>query len=302
MNKQKESILNMYDALITFCNNNADTVATVPAFETAFTAFETTVGEIHDTVQMQVSIISGITDAKNLLRKSLCEQAADLCAIIFAFASSTNDVELKAQGNFSISDFKRLSDEMLVPACSNIYNTVNDNIKSLKTYGVTADALTDFQTAIDDYKEKLSSPRNAVTQRAAHSTALNNLFVQANDILKSQMDKVAFQFKATAEGFYVAYKNNRNIVSPGTSATQITGTITNSVTHVPLPGATVQVVGQPLKTVTNENGFFVLKSVSPGNRSIKVAIAGYGDKQQDGLVVKPGKTTSANIAITPNAS
>jgi hypothetical protein len=72
--------------------------------------------------------------------------------------------------------------------------------------------LSDLQTAIDDYQQKLTSPRNAVTQRAARGAALNNLFKQANDILRSQLDKVAVQFKSSAEDFFVVYKKNRAIV------------------------------------------------------------------------------------------
>jgi len=302
MTKKLESRLNMYDAVITYCTGNAATVASVAAFQTAFTAFQTTVGQIHDTAQMEVAIISGITTDKSQLRVALCEQATYLSAIVFAFASGTNNNQLKEQASLSLSEFKRLTDEMLVPTCANIHDALNTNITALASYGITAATVTGFQTAIDNYQAKIATPRNAINQRAAHSADLDNLFKQANSILKNQMDKVAFQFKITAESFYNAYKNNRNIVNPGTSATQITGTVTNSVTHTPLPGATVEVVGQPLTTVTNENGFYVLRSVTPGSHSVKVAIAGYSDMQQDGLLVKLGKTTNADIAVAPKVS
>jgi len=215
MNKVNVSRLTMYDTVIAYCNNNADTVATVPAFQTAFTAFETTVGDIHDTVQLEANIISGITTDKSQLKATLCQQAADNCAVIFAYASTTNNNELKEQVSFSFWDLKRLTDEMLIPTCSNIYNGLNDNSKALKTFGITAGNISDLQTAIDDYQAILVSPRNAVTQRSAHGTALGNLFKQANDILKSQLDKVAVQFKSTAETFFVAYKKNRAVVGPG---------------------------------------------------------------------------------------
>ncbi len=104
---------------------------------------------------------------------------------------------------------------MLIPACSNIYNALNDNSKVLKTFGITAGNISDLQTAIDDYQAILVSPRNAITQRSAHGAAISNLFKQANDILKNQLDKMAVQFKTTAETFFVAYKKNRAIVGPG---------------------------------------------------------------------------------------
>ena len=291
----------MYNAVIAYCNNNTATIAALPAFQTALTAVETIVDQIRNTIQLQAGIINGIAMDKSQLRVTLCGIAADICAIISAFASITKNNELKEKVNFSATQLKRLSDEMVVPICANIHDALSANIAALASYGVTAEAVTNFQTAMDTYKAKISSPRNAISQRSAYNTLLERSFSQANEILKNQMDKMAVQFKTTNTAFYNAYTNNRTIVSPGTSATQITGTVTNSVTDDPLPGVTVQVVGQPLTTVTNENGVFVLKSVSPGSRSIKVNIAGYGDMQQDDLLVKLGKTTDANVAVTPKA-
>jgi hypothetical protein len=66
---------------------------------------------------------------------------------------------------------------------------------------------------MDDYEEKIASPRNAVNQRKAHRGTLNILFRQANGILRGQMDKVAIQFKTLDEPFYTAYKTNRAVVS-----------------------------------------------------------------------------------------
>jgi len=302
MDRKQESRLNMFDAVTSFCTTNATTVASVAAFQTAFTAFQTVVGQIHETAQMEAAIISGITADKSQLRLALCEQATNLSAALFAFASATNNNQIKNQASVSPTEFKRFNDEKLVPTCANVRDALNANITALAPYGVTAAMVTNFQSAMDAYQSKIASPRNAVSQRSAHIVTLDSLFKQASVILNDQMDKMALQVKATDTAFYVAYKSNRSIVNPGSSATQITGTVTNSITNTPLPGATVEVVGQPLTTITNENGLYVLRTVSPGNRTVKVAIAGYDDKQQNGLLVKLGKTTNADIAITPKAS
>jgi len=183
MNKLNESKLNMYDAVISYCNNNTATVASLPAFQTAFTALQTIVGQIRNTVQMEAGIISGIAMDKSQLRVTLCGLAADICAIIFGFASTTNNNELKEKVNFSMTELKRLSDEMLVPTCSNIHDVLNANVAALANYGITAEVASNFQTAMDVYQAKIASPRNAISQRSGYKATLDNLFAQANIIL-----------------------------------------------------------------------------------------------------------------------
>jgi hypothetical protein len=302
MDRKQEARLNMFDAVTSFCTTNATSVASVAAFQTAFTSFQTVVAQIHDTAQMEAAIISGIAADKSQLRLALCEQAISLSAALYAFASAANNNQLKNQASVSPTEFKRFNDERLVPTCANVYDALNANIAGLAPYGITAAMVTNFQNAMDVYQAKIASPRNAVSMRSAHLATLDTLFKLANAILKDQMDKMALQVKTTDGAFYVAYKSNRSIVDPGSSATQITGTITNSVTQSPLRGATVEVVGQLLTTVTDENGFYVLRSVRLGNNSVKVAIAGYEDKQEDDLRVKLGQTTNADIAMTPKVS
>ena len=215
MNKVNVSQLNMFNAVIAYCTANATTVATVPAFQTALNALVTTVNQIQSTAQMQVNVITGITTDKRKMRATLCKQASKLGGVISAFAAAADNNQLKEQVAFSVSDLAHLKDEILVATCSNIHDALNTNVTALANYGVTAATVTSFQTAIDAFNAKISTPRNAVSARVAHAKSLRSLFQQANGVLRTQMDKVIAQFETTADDFYIAYKNNRMIVGPG---------------------------------------------------------------------------------------
>src|SRR5580698_9087461 len=99
MDRKQESRLNMFDAVTSFCTTNATTVASVVAFQTAFTSFQTLVAQIHETAQMEAAIISGVTADKLHLRLALCQQATTLSAALFAFASTTNNNQIKDQAS-----------------------------------------------------------------------------------------------------------------------------------------------------------------------------------------------------------
>ncbi len=215
MTKVSVSQLNMFNAVIAYCTDNATTVATVPAFQTALTAFEAIVNQIQSTAQMQVNVITGITTDKRKTRAALCKQAAKLGGVISAFAATADNNQLKEQVTFSVSDLIHLKDEILVATCSNIHDALNTNVAALANYGVTAATVTAFQAAITAFDAKIATPRNALSMRTAHAKSLKSLFQQANGILRTQMDKLIAQFQDTADDFYTAYKSNRVVVGPG---------------------------------------------------------------------------------------
>jgi hypothetical protein len=297
MNKRKESRLNMYDAVIAYCNSNAAIIATLPAFQTAFTSFQSIVGNIHSTVQLEANVITGITADKSQLKANLSAQATNLAAMIFAYASNLNINSLKEQVNFSPSDIKMMKDERLLASCGNIRDAANANLAPLADYGITAATITAFQTMIDAYAALVSSPRNAVSQRASYAKTLTVLFKQADASLKSQMDKMALNFKTSNDNFYNTYKSNRLIIDPGTSSTQIAGTVMSAATNQPVEGALVQLVGNGLSNSTDAQGNYILKSVAIGKQSVKITKAGFADDSINNIMVKLGKTTNANAAI-----
>ena len=298
MTKKNEARLNMYYAVISYCNSNPAILATVPAFQTAFTAFQSTVNEIHSVAQLEANVISGITADKSQLKNNLSAEAAHLAAKVFAFASNTNNNSLKQQVNFTPSDLKWMKDETLLVTCGNIRFAANVNVGSLADYGVTAVSIAAFQSLIDAYTAQVSSPRNAVSQRSSYSQTLTGLFKQADAALKSQLDKIALGFKTSNEDFFNTYMNNRMIILPSTSTTQIAGNITSAANNQPVEGALVQLVDDSVSGTTDEEGNFILKPIAIGKQSIKITKTGFADKIISSIVVKLGKTSTVDAVIT----
>jgi len=302
MTTRNESKLNMYDAVISFCNNNASVTASIPAFQSALTNFQSTVAGIHSNAQLEANIITGHTASKADLKQTLATAAANLAALVYAYAIDAKDSVLRERVNIVPSEFKKFKDEMLIAACSNIRDAANANIAELAPYGITASSITDLQTAIDAYAAKISSPRNAVSQRASYSKAITALFKQADGILKKQLDKMALNFQAANIDFYNTYKSNRTIIDPGTSATSIAGTVTNSDNGQPVAGAHVQLVGNGHADVTDAQGNYILKSIEIGTQQVKITCAGFADDTISNIIVKLGKTTTVSAAISPVAA
>jgi hypothetical protein len=300
MTARYEAKLSMYNAVLTHAEANPTITSTVPAFATQVTTLRSIYNDLVAAAQSEVQNITGVTMDKAQVRKAATDLALQVSAAVYSFAAATSNNTLKEQMNFPPSSFARLRDEMVVPICNNIHNAATAHQASLVPYGVSNGLLSDLADATEEYAAVIATPRNAVTQRTSYSETMKNLFKDADALLKLQMDKVALQFKAANPEFYTAYKQNRIILDAATSATQVTGTVTDSETGQPVANVTVQVVDEPYTTTTNATGEYVLKVPVPGTYTIAFTVlAGYNNKTQTAVVVTLGQTTTLNTTLVP---
>ena len=155
----------MYHAVINYGNANPAIVATVPAFSTTFTSFKAKVSSIESTAQLETQVITGVATDKKTRKETLVQQATDIAAVVFSYASSVGNNTLKQQVNFSRSELLRLKDDELPATSHNIHDAANANLVALAPYGITAAMLTSFDTLISQYAAVVPSPRNAKAQR-----------------------------------------------------------------------------------------------------------------------------------------
>lgn len=298
MNARLEARLNMYHAVIAYCDENAVIVATVPAFQTALTSFKAKVSSIVSTSQLEEEITSGIATDKGVLRTTLCEQAADIAALVYAYAASVNNNTLKEAVDFSKSDLRLIKDDNLPQVCQNIHAAANDNLAALAPFGVTAGMLSSLDDLIEDYAEAVPKPRNATALKKTYASTLKNLYAEADTILKEQMDKTAISFKSANAVFYETYKNNRIILDPATSATQVAGIVRDQWTNNPVSGVAVQVVDQSYSATTNGSGEYTIKIPVPGEYNITFTKAGYVTKTEENVEITLGEETELDVTIT----
>lgn len=299
MTSRQEAKLNMYHAVITHCDANAGIIAGVTAFTSSLATFKLKVTGIDDTAQLEAEIISGIATDKKVLRTTLSQQAADIAALVFAYAKSTSNNTLAEAVDYSKSELGGLRDDELAPAAQNIHDAANTNLVALAPYGITAPTLTAFQTMITSYTDAVPKPRNAAAQKKTYSATLVTLFEEADAILKDQMDKIVVQFKTSHPDFYSTYKNNRVILDAPVSNSQAAGLIIDASTNDPVFGVTVTVDGQPYSGNSGPTGEYGVKIPAPGVYTLIFTKTGYQPLQQTNVIISLGQTTTKNVELTP---
>jgi hypothetical protein len=299
MTAKQEAKLNMYHAVITHCDNNAAIVATVPAFDATMTTFKAKVSSLDATIQLEAQVITGVATDKQSMRDALCQQAADIAAVVFAYATNTANNELAESVDFSKSDLERLRDDQLPGVCNNIHAAANGNLVALGPYGITALMLGSFNTLITNYTSKVPAPRNAVALRKTYAANIKTFFKDADLLLKKILDKLAVQFKAANLEFYNTYLNNRIILDAATSKTKAAGTITNSADDTAIAGVTVAtiVAGNPVSTQTDAFGKYKLP-LPPGTYTITFTKTGFNNHQVTNVTITLGQTTTVDVEMT----
>jgi len=89
------------------------------------------------------------------------------------------------------------------------------------------------------------------------------------------------------------------IISPAFAGTTgiISGTVTDAATGEKLAGVNIEVQGTNLTTVTDENGYFVITNVPPGDYKVTANLIGYAEAMRQKVSVLMDVTTSADFAL-----
>ena len=80
---------------------------------------------------------------------------------------------------------------------------------------------------------------------------------------------------------------------------KISGTIVDSETNEPLPGANVIIQGTDMGAATNINGNYTILNVAPGIYNLRITMMGYKTTVIEGITVKIDLTTARNVEMDP---
>jgi hypothetical protein len=289
----------MYRVIKQINEDNSTIIATNPAFLAAHNAFKAKLSALITTVTAELQIITGIATDKTTLKKNLAQTTADICNLISAYASATNNNTLLAAVSFPYSDIVRIKDDKIHEFCQNIYGLASTNATALVPYGITTGMLSAFQQAITDYATIVPKPKSAKAAKAAYTKSIKTQMKDIDDLLKKQLDKLLTAFKATKSDFYNTFRAGRVIIDPSTTVTQIKGKITDSFTKTPIPGVSVEITGPKNYSVkTNVRGIFTQKPMDNGLYNININIPNYQPVTVNDYTAKLGKINKLNITLT----
>lgn len=288
MEARQEAKLSMFRAIEKLGDTNPAILNLAPAFKTTFSILKSKITLINSAVQQASLVTKGIAIDKNETKQSLCRTAADTAAMITALASATSNSILKQQVNFSYSALLLTKDDALAPKILNIHALAVANLTALAPYGITAAMLASLLTAIETYRQKVPTPRNAAASKKTIKANIKNLIKETDTLLKEQMDNTVLTLKMSNADFVSNYKANRVIIDPAKTVTQLKGTA-KSKDKKPMQNVAVVLDTTDFAAITNEKGAFIIKNIPFGNYTATATSEGYESHMAVPIQIKRGQ-------------
>jgi hypothetical protein len=225
MTKKQSQKYSMYLAVFLVVNANILIWTTLVAFATAFNKFKLKIIDIEDANERATKGIKGYAKDKKNKRKTMKDLAMRIKGAVQAYATANGNTILFETVNFSASKIMSAKASLALSRAQVIYEAANANVASLLTYGITPIDVADFLAAISDFETAISAPKEAISQRFVANQELKTFILEADEILKAEMDLLMENFKESAPTFYAEYFENRKITDIATHHTGLKLTI-----------------------------------------------------------------------------
>lgn len=297
MKRIHESNIGMFNSVYYHLSTNQSKWTTQTALKQSVNQFKTELTSLAAIARDAGRNLAGVTQSKEVAKQIIVDNALAMSGKLVAFASSMKYHELKEAMSFTKSSFDRLGAAGIVSNCNSILKELNTYAAQLTDYDVTPAGIEAFSELISEYEKSASSPRNATASRKALNIALQEKIREIKSLIEEQLDNLMRPFKKDDRLFYDEYRNNRIIIDPKTSFTQLSGVVTNAVTKEPVKNALVSVPGTSYLTNTRKDGTFNLRIPQPGTVNVKVELFGYEAATINGVEIKLGKNTELPLTL-----
>lgn len=297
MKKSLKDQLNAFIAFKQFCEENKIVWENTAAFLNAFGAFVTKIESIFSTEAEQEENNKGVTRSKDEKKLQLTTLAMSVGQAVQGYAIANNNPELFEKMNISPSDIYRAKASTAISKAQLIFATASDLPQAeIEPYGITAAVLNSLKGAISIFEVACSSTRLMVTHKTILTDDLTDLVGEANTIMRKQLLKIGYQYKATYPNFYEGMKLNSKVIRT-TVHTKLKLTAVDSETQRALTGVLAEIEGTALKGVTDMEGKCTITEVPEGKHNVILRKTDYEVAVIDGVDFKRGKSATVNAAM-----
>lgn len=158
------------------------------------------------------------------------------------------------------------------------------------TLGLPTESVQQLQQLLSNYRLKHSEALTQLDGRREDRNTSRALVKECNAILRDELDRFvrfnAASYPAFARNYFRLRRKNSN-VSTTSSDSEISGTVTDNLSGLPLTGAKVRLIEQNWEVTTESDGAFLFDDLKPGTYHISCQCDTYKAAEQ--AVINLGK-------------
>jgi hypothetical protein len=211
MKVQLTNRVTMFKTVSAYLADHSAVWSTMTPLQTAVTEFDAKVAEIDEAAQKHETP-TGATADKADARDDLEDVTFLMCEALGVLADTTGDHDLAALTSVTRTSLDRMDEAELSNRAASVLAQANTHKTELQPLQVTQANIDELTSALTNFNDVKTGPRTATVERAALTQSLPNLVREANEILRSKIDRMVSLFSRTNPDFVAGYENARVIV------------------------------------------------------------------------------------------
>ena len=217
MNNRQEDKMSMYEKVVYFLNQNINTISPVVGAVTQVkTDFEQKLDAIIQVDTLASMDITGYTEVKSQKRKAMELLTLKVGRAITAYATFSNQSDLKEKANYTKTGIERMRDTECYTTARRIYELAMPIVTDLQPFTVDIQVLKDLDIAKEAFFQVLQLPKSKIGERVTQNEQINQLLAEADSILKDKLDIYMALLEFDYAALYSQYQNARAIDVTGT--------------------------------------------------------------------------------------
>lgn len=223
MSNPQQNKLTMYEAVAKVLEENKSSWQPIQILEEMVTEFTETLRDLRNKGVKRATKTTGVTLDKGEKKKVMAKKATQLAGAAFAYATKTNNKDLRAKFNYPLSTFSKIDDNNALNLALSIAEEAKKIQAQLVNYGVIPEEVNELKKLCMEFKNAIGEKANVKSGQVAATESLTDLFKKADALLKEQLDKLLLRLEDDEPEFYRTYLNARAIKSLGSRSAKKEG-------------------------------------------------------------------------------
>lgn len=200
--------LKMYSEIIELCEASEKQVKFSSDFNVSLSVFKMKIADINEMIALGTLAKKKHDDRNDILKKRLCNVTSEIKAMLNGEFTSFSQKALKLKIAECFSELYVADDPLLELKINRVYQEAHERLDELLKFGVTAPLIEVLKEMLVEYQDT-AYKKSYVAVNKTILYNIKNLFIEAEYVLRKQLDRNVNRIRRKNLSFIVEYRETR---------------------------------------------------------------------------------------------